>query len=143
PAEGPPSGPATPSAADLKQALEGNQLSVVYQPKIACATEELKGFEALARWTHPDLGPIGPDVFIPLAESEGLIDALTERVLALAFAWFAQWIHEKHGSAAVAIAARCATLSINLSAKTLRNTVLIESMDEQCKTLGIDPARIM
>src|SRR5690606_1469864 len=86
-----PDEPAMPSSADLEWALQHGELSVAYQPKIACATGELKGFEALARWTHPRLGPIGPDVFIPLAESQGLIDAVTERVLTLSLAWFARW----------------------------------------------------
>src|SRR5690606_32174111 len=84
-------GAARPTPADLKRALQHNELSVAYQPKIACATGELKGFEALARWTHPHLGPIAPDVFISLAESQGLIDALTKQVLTAALTWFAQW----------------------------------------------------
>lgn len=140
----PPQGKAVaPTAADLKRALQQGELSVAYQPKIACATGELKGFEALARWTHPRLGAIGPDVFIPLAEAQGLIDAVTERVLAIALAWFAGWARGRHANASVALAASRATLSINLSARTLRNTELIESMQGQCEAVGIDPARVM
>lgn len=136
-------GSAMPSVADLELALQHGELSVAYQPKIACATGELKGFEALARWAHPRLGQIGPDVFIPLAETQGLIDAVTERVLTVALAWFAAWTQGAYASASVASAALQATLSINLSARTLRNTVLIEGMQAQCEALGIDPARIM
>lgn len=136
-------GSAMPSVADLELALQHGELSVAYQPKIACATGELKGFEALARWAHPRLGQIGPDVFIPLAETQGLIDAVTERVLTVALAWFAAWTQGAYASASVASAALQATLSINLSARTLRNTVLIEGMQAQCEALSIDPARIM
>lgn len=139
----PPGESVVPTAADLERALQQGELGVAYQPKIACATGELKGFEALARWTHPRLGPIGPDVFIPLAESQGLIDSVTERVLTVALAWFAQWTQGVHANPSVASAAARATLSINLSARTLRNTVLIEGMQTQCEALGIDPARIM
>jgi len=143
PDRSPPGDSVLPTVADLEWALQHGELGVAYQPKIACATGELKGFEALARWTHPRLGPIGPDVFIPLAESKGLIDAVTERVLTVALTWFARWIQGAHANASVALAASRATLSINLSARTLRNTVLIEGMQAHCEARGIDPARIM
>ena len=66
---------------DLRLALQDGQLSVAYQPLYELATGKLAGFEALARWMHPELGAIGPDRFIPIAEDSGLIVALTDFVL--------------------------------------------------------------
>ena len=67
--------------ADLHLALERHELTLRYQPKLDLATGQISGAEALVRWQHPQLGTLGPDTFIPLAESTGLIDALTDQVL--------------------------------------------------------------
>src|SRR5690606_19889803 len=65
------------TAVELVEALANRQINVVYQPKVCCQTYALRGFEALARWHHPGYGFINPDVFIHLAEENGLIDSLT------------------------------------------------------------------
>jgi diguanylate cyclase (GGDEF)-like protein len=67
--------------ADLRMAVTANALDVHYQPKVDLATGRITGVEALARWHHPSLGPIGPDEFIPLAEQSSLITPLTMLVL--------------------------------------------------------------
>jgi diguanylate cyclase (GGDEF)-like protein len=67
--------------ADLRMAVAANALDVHYQPKVDVATGRVLGAEALARWQHPSLGPIGPDEFIPLAEQSSLITPLTMLVL--------------------------------------------------------------
>ena len=77
--------------ADLRQALELDQFSVVYQPSIKLATEAVAGFEALVRWNHPVRGAVSPAVFIPLAEEAGLINAIGEWVLRTACAQAAKW----------------------------------------------------
>ncbi|MEW6706883.1 MAG: EAL domain-containing protein [Pseudomonadota bacterium] len=56
-------------------------LSVEYQPLFSLATGQLIGFEALARWLHPRMGPVGPGTFVPIAEESGLIVELTDFVL--------------------------------------------------------------
>jgi len=61
---------------DLASALVQGNLHLVYQPIVDLASGELRGVEALTRWTHPVRGPIPPNVFIPLAEKEGLIQPL-------------------------------------------------------------------
>ena len=66
----------------LRDAVENNELTLHYQPKIDARTGELAGVEALSRWTHPVLGNIAPDRFIPLAEDFGIIDRIGEFCLA-------------------------------------------------------------
>ena len=60
------------------------QFHVVYQPVVDLATGRIRGLEALARWNHPELGPIPPDTFIPFAEQAGSISELGAHVLATA-----------------------------------------------------------
>ncbi|MFB3787262.1 MAG: putative bifunctional diguanylate cyclase/phosphodiesterase [bacterium] len=67
--------------ADLRRALENNQLAVHYQPQFLIQTGGLVGAEALARWEHPADGPIPPSLFIPLAEETRFIGPITEFVL--------------------------------------------------------------
>lgn len=58
---------------ELRQAVRRKEFSVAFQPVMNLVSGELEGYEALARWSHPDLGDVPPDVFIPLAEQLGLI----------------------------------------------------------------------
>ena len=76
---------------DLRVALEKGQLHVVYQPQVDASSEAVTGFEALVRWDHPEHGPVGPNVFIPLAEEIRLIDEIGEWVLRTACAEAAKW----------------------------------------------------
>jgi len=76
---------------DLRQAIERNELSVFYQPIVRTAGEEVCGFEALVRWTHPARGPIGPDKFIPLAEECGMIEKIGTFVLRTAVEEASHW----------------------------------------------------
>lgn len=75
----------------LATALRERELELHYQPKIALGSNELTGVEALARWRHPKLGFIPPTHFIPLAESAGLIDAITEWVIAEGARQWSEW----------------------------------------------------
>jgi diguanylate cyclase (GGDEF)-like protein/PAS domain S-box-containing protein len=76
---------------DLRAAIEGGEIELAFQPDVEMATGRVLRVEALARWTHPTRGPIGPDRFIPLAERSGLIGALTRAVLEKAVAQTAAW----------------------------------------------------
>ncbi len=87
---------------ELRLALSKDQLSVAYQPIVNIQDGQLVGFEALCRWTHPELGVISPGVFIPIAEDSALITELTDYVLDTACRDLRAWqlkhpqIHDLH-----------------------------------------------
>jgi EAL domain-containing protein (putative c-di-GMP-specific phosphodiesterase class I) len=76
---------------ELRGAIARNEISVHYQPEFEVAGLRLVRFEALARWTHPTLGQIPPDKFIPIAEESGLIVALGAYIMQLACAEAVKW----------------------------------------------------
>ncbi|KXU31287.1 diguanylate cyclase [Sphingobium sp. 22B] len=75
----------------LRDALEKNQLHVLFQPVVEAQAGIVVGFEALVRWTHPDMGPISPAKFIPVAEEARLIGPIGEWVLRTACKEAACW----------------------------------------------------
>ncbi len=79
---------------NLRRALERNELSLLYQPKIDVRTRQPLGMEALLRWNSGELGPVSPDVFIPVAESSELIVPIGEWVLRTACKQARVW-HEQ------------------------------------------------
>jgi diguanylate cyclase (GGDEF)-like protein len=76
---------------ELRLAISGGQIELHYQPLFDLATNAVTGFEALARWRHPERGMISPGEFIPVAEATGLIDALGIVVLRTACADAIRW----------------------------------------------------
>lgn len=79
---------------NLREAIEKQQLSLVYQPQIDVNTGEIFGFEVLSRWYHPELGQIPPIDFIATAEKIGMIKPLTEWVLRTACGQLVAWKKE-------------------------------------------------
>ena len=77
---------AADDANDLRRALENNEIVPYFQPLVELRTGLLCGFEALARWQHPQRGLIAPNEFIPLAEKSGLHGLLTGKLLSAVFA---------------------------------------------------------
>jgi diguanylate cyclase (GGDEF)-like protein len=81
--------------ARIEQALKiadfATELDVVFQPFVDIRTEQVAGFEALARWTSPVLGPVSPALFIPVAERAGIISRLTRPLLEKALGAARQW----------------------------------------------------
>ena len=75
----------------LRDALERGELSLVYQPIVEAAHGKLAGFEAFLRWTHPELGNVSPDVFIPVAEEARLIGRIGDWVMHSACRDAATW----------------------------------------------------
>jgi diguanylate cyclase (GGDEF)-like protein len=109
--------------ADLRDAVASNTLEVHYQPKVDLMTGAVIGAEALARWNHPVLGPIGPDEFIPLAEHSTLITPLTMLVLRTALSHAEQW---------KGIAGRF-SIAVNISPRSLLDPTFV---DEVTRTLA-------
>lgn len=77
--------------AELRQAIENDELILHYQPKIDFNIGQVSGVEVLVRWLHPTDGLISPERFIPLAEQAGLIKQLTIRVLSSAMRQYNEW----------------------------------------------------
>ncbi len=77
---------------DLRQAIIDDRLELHYQPQVRLDDGSLVGFEALLRWSHPEKGPVPPDVFIPVAEQSGLIQPLGLIVLAKSASMAADWL---------------------------------------------------
>ena len=76
---------------DLRRAIGDGELSVHYQPIYQLEPYRLTGFEALARWVHPQRGPVSPAVFIAMAEESGHIETLTDWIIDAAMAQLARW----------------------------------------------------
>lgn len=108
---------------DLRKAIDNEELAVYYQPIVCLKTGQIKAFEALVRWTHPERGPISPAEFVPIAEETGLIVPLGQYVMRTAcgqvHAWQQQFPH-------------CADLSIsvNLSPREFGNAQLVGSIED-------------
>jgi diguanylate cyclase (GGDEF)-like protein/PAS domain S-box-containing protein len=77
--------------AELRHALDADELVLHYQPEVSLLTGQILGTEALVRWEHPERGLLGPDAFIPLAEDTGLILGLGRQVLEKACLQAAKW----------------------------------------------------
>lgn len=93
---GPPRPAAAPTEADidaamLGEALDTHAITLNYQPKVDIRSGVLRGVEALARWSHPERGPMRPDRFIAAAEHHGLIHRLTLAVMEQAMAQASRW----------------------------------------------------
>jgi diguanylate cyclase (GGDEF)-like protein len=80
--------------AELHRAVEGGQLILHYQPKVATTNGQVVGVEALVRWQHPTRGLLAPSEFIAQAEESGVIVPLTDAVLDMALAQHRQWRHD-------------------------------------------------
>ena len=118
---------------ELRSAIEQDQLSLNYQPKILIENGTVSGVEALLRWKHPTRGFVPPDHFIPLAEQAGLIGQLTLFVLDTAF----NDLHllQEHG--------HDITMAINISALSLQDPELIPLLSNAVDRHHIKTSRVM
>jgi len=119
----------------LRRALTGDELLVHYQPIVGLADERLLGFEALARWQHPERGLLGPGDFIPDAEETGLIVPLGERVLRLALQEAAGWVTSAGGRTPLG-------MSVNVSARQLDEKDLPQVIAAALRASGF-PAELL
>jgi diguanylate cyclase len=107
--------------AHLRRALDRNEMRVVYQPKVDRVSGRINGAEALLRWRQSELGNIGPDRFIPIAEETGLIVELGAWVIEQACAQLAQW--QRQGLAQMKVA-------LNLSRQELVSGALVSNITQ-------------
>lgn len=113
---------------DLRAAIEREEIIVAYQPIVRANNGSIAGVEALARWTRAGHGPVSPDVFIPIAESTGLIDLLGMCVLRTACFALRQWPD--------------LTLSVNVSPGQFRDPAFAGRVEEVLQEAGIDARRL-
>lgn len=113
----------------LRYALDHDQLALYYQPKIAVASGKLFGMEALARWHNENGKPIGPDVFIPIAEQSDLIEPFTFWSLNCALRQCMQY--SDHLSVAV-----------NMSAKMLQHPNLVDLVQRAINIWGTPAGKL-
>ncbi|MGC2456820.1 MAG: EAL domain-containing protein [Gallionellaceae bacterium] len=119
--------------AELRDAIEQNQLLLHFQPKLELETGRIVGNEALVRWQHPHLGLVPPDKFILAAEQTGLIGPLTRWVLIDA-------LTHCQGARREGIRLR---VSVNLSARSLHDPQLPKMIADALETTGAEPGQLM
>ncbi len=122
-----------PLAQLLEQAIETEQLWMAYQPQFDLHTGCVVGIEALLRWTHPELGAIGPDRFVPVAESRGLMPEIGRFVARTAMATAAAWVHD-------GLLGPTAAMSINASATEVTDASYLDGILTAMEETGL-PAR--
>ncbi len=116
--------------ADVINALKKDELVPFFQPVVELRTGELKGFEVLARWCHPQDGPMLPGNFISLAEDNGLIDELTHQICQKAFL-MAQVLPDD------------LTLAVNVSPIQMRNAKLPDQLHQIAVSAGFSLSRLI
>jgi diguanylate cyclase (GGDEF)-like protein len=117
----------------LRAAVECGRLAVHYQPKLAMASGDIVGVEALARWRHPSLGFIPPWAFIPLAEETSLVATLGEWVLDVACRQAKSW--QAEGLPAIPVA-------VNLSPRQFAHQPVVEMVTRVLERTGLDPTML-
>jgi diguanylate cyclase (GGDEF)-like protein len=122
--------------AELRQALDSDQLHLVYQPIVRLPDGRIVGAEALVRWRHPTRGSVPPAEFIPTAERTGLIVPLGRRVLRQACRQAAAW-RQLHGDAAPA------TISVNVAARQLQEPGFVGEVADALRDAGLEPRHLV
>lgn len=119
--------------ADLRVAIESGEFSLVFQPIVRLESGRPTHFEALVRWVHPSLGPVGPDVFVPLAEETGLIVPLGRWILGEACRSAVRWQQLFGGVERIGIA-------VNVSPRQLEEPGLVQQVREVLEETGLSPS---
>jgi diguanylate cyclase (GGDEF)-like protein len=114
---------------ELPRAISANELELHYQPIIAAQGGRIVGVEALLRWTHATRGPIGPAVFIPVAEQMGLMDTLGAFVLRRALKEAKRWPD--------------LYVAVNLSPLQVRDRAIVDLVRSALAESSVAPSRLM
>jgi EAL domain-containing protein (putative c-di-GMP-specific phosphodiesterase class I) len=115
---------------DLRRALEREEFTVHYQPKVDLASGAVTGAEALVRWERPDLGMVSPAEFIPLAEDTGLIVGIGQWVLEQACRQAKRWRRD---------ILKDFTVAVNLSARQFQQPDLVDMVARTLRETGLEP----
>lgn len=113
--------------------MEVGELTLFYQPKVHMQSGKIRSVEALARWHHAERGLLGPGAFIPVAEKEGLIDALTFSIYRKAVQQVAAW-----NQAGVAL-----QVSVNFSINTFLRENFSRFLIDTAVEFGVSPEQLM
>ena len=113
----------------LREALEHGHFCLVYQPIVEAGSGALTAFEALLRWTHPELGPVSPDVFIPVAEEARLIGRIGEWVMQTATRDAAAWPDRVR-------------VTVNMAAAQMKDPQLAATIVSSLSHSGLAPDRL-
>jgi EAL domain-containing protein (putative c-di-GMP-specific phosphodiesterase class I) len=117
----------------FEAALEQQRLHMVYQPKVSLRDGHLTRVEALVRWDDPELGPIEPSRFVPLAERHGLIDDLTHWGLRTILRQWLDWCDEGIDTC----------VAFNISALSLEHLDFPDLVERMCRALDVPTDRIV
>jgi len=117
----------------LRHALERNEFRINFQPLRNARTGRLTGTEVLLRWTSAELGEIGPEEFIPIAEETGLILSIGRWVLHSACRQARAWEHQGY---------RPIRIAVNLSGRQIRQDGLVRTVHEALAESGLSPAQL-
>jgi diguanylate cyclase (GGDEF)-like protein/PAS domain S-box-containing protein len=117
----------------LRRALERQEFSVHYQPKVNLMSGEITGAEALLRWVHPTRGLVPPSQFIPVAEDCGLILPIGNWILREACRQAREWADAGHA---------LGTIAVNISAMEFRNEQFLKGVFAILEDTGLDPSSL-
>jgi EAL domain-containing protein (putative c-di-GMP-specific phosphodiesterase class I) len=117
----------------LQRALEEQRLRMVYQPKVSLRDGHLVRVEALVRWDDPELGPVEPSRFVPLAEQHGLIDELTQWGLRTILRQWLDWREEGIDTC----------VAFNISALSLQHLDFPDLVERMCRALDVPTDRLV
>lgn len=118
----------------LRHVVERNELTMDYQPIVNANSGEICSIEALLRWDNPDLGRVFPDVFIPLAESTGLIIPIGEWVLDTA----CKQTRQLHDAGWEGL-----SVSVNISGRQLEQITLVDTVKRALEKSGLPPSSLI
>lgn len=117
----------------LKFAVSHDEIVPFFQPQIDAITGQVRGFEALVRWNHPEQGVLSPWQFVDIARASGLLDAITDLMIAKGLDQLVEW----H-----AMGLDVPRLSLNFGASDLRKPDFVDRLHLQVEAAGLEPGHV-
>lgn len=116
---------------ELRMGIDRDEIVPYFQPIVELSSGRLVGYEAVARWNHPERGLLVPDVFLPIAEERGLIGALGAQILRSSLAQLARWLEANPRGSRL-------TVAVNVSARQLVDPHFVGVVREALAESGVD-----